>query len=100
MSEELFIYGTLRLPEVQRKIIGREVELVADTLAAYKAEPVVIDGTEYRTLVPDQGSAIDGAVISVTPDELARIDAYEPEEYHRKLEITASGRSVWVYVKA
>lgn len=100
MAEDLFIYGTLKLSEVQLEIIGREVELVADILTGFKTEPVVIDGIEYRTLVPDEGSQVKGVVISISPDELARIDAYEPTEYKRISVTTACGKTAWVYVKA
>ena len=100
MGEQLFVYGTLRLAEVQREIIGREVELASDTLRRFKTEPVAIDGIEYPTLVPDKRSKIEGAIISVTNDELAGIDAYEPEEYKRIGVATASGKTAWVYVKA
>ena len=100
MAERIFVYGTLRLAEVQLEIIGREVELAHETLKGFKTEPVVIDGAEYRTLVPDKDSEIEGAIISVTNDELARIDAYEPEEYERIRVTAVSGTTVWVYVKS
>ena len=100
MTEELFVYGTLKLPEIQREIIGREVELHSDTLMGYKTEPVMIDQTEYRVLVPDQGSEVEGALISITKDELTRIDRYEPEDYKRISVTVNSGKTAWVYVKA
>ena len=99
MSDLLFIYGTLKLPEVQRQIIGREVELVSDTLNGYTTQPVVIDGVEYRTLVTEENAQVEGAVISVTSGELARIDAYEPPEYNRIKVVTTSSKPAWVYVK-
>ena len=100
MTEQLFGYGTLKLAEVQLEIIGREVELALDALKGFKTEPVAIGGAEYRTLVPDKSSEIEGAIISVTKDELARIDAYEPEEYKRVSVTMVSGTTAWVYVKA
>ncbi len=100
MTEGLFVYGTLKLPDVQREIIGREVELLADTLKGYTAEPVVIDGTEYRTLVPHEDAEIGGAIISVTKDELERIDDYEPDEYKRTCITATSGKTAWFYIKS
>lgn len=97
MNEELFVYGTLRLPEVQLRVIGRSVELTSDILNGYKTVPVVIGGNEYLTLIQDDNSKIEGAVISVTKEELERIDAYEPEEYERISLTLESGKSVWVY---
>ena len=100
MTEELFVYGTLKLPEIQREIIGREVELLSATLMGYKTEPVMIDRAEYRILVPDQGSEVEGALISITKDELTRIDRYEPEDYKRISVTVNCGKTAWVYVKA
>ncbi len=100
MAEQIFVYGTLKLPVVQREVIGREVELLADTLKGYQTEPVVIDGTEYQTLVPHEDAEIEGTIISVTRAELARIDAYEPDEYKRTSVTAKSGRVAWVYVKS
>lgn len=100
MSEELFIYGTLRLPEIQLEIIGRKVEMKADVLKGYKTAVVFVAGIECLTLVADEKSGIEGAIISITSNELARVDAYEPHEYERMRVTTASGSTVWVYVKA
>ena len=100
MTERLFVYGTLMLPEVQREIIGREVDLLADAVEGFAAEPVTIDGTEYRTLVSNEDSEIEGAVISITKAELSRIDNYEPEEYKRISVTKVSGKTAWIYVKA
>lgn len=100
MRENLFVYGTLMLRNFQLDIIGREVELVPDAVMGFKIEPVVIDCIEYRTLVPDAVSVVEGAVISVSKDELARIDAYEPAEYRRIRVTTTSDHIVWVYVKS
>ncbi len=69
MSEELFIYGTLKLPEIQLKIIGRKVELMADVLKGYKTAIVFMDGTDCLTLIPDENSQIEGAIISETKNE-------------------------------
>ncbi|HEX3100933.1 MAG TPA: gamma-glutamylcyclotransferase family protein [Pyrinomonadaceae bacterium] len=100
MTEQVFVYGTLKFPDVQREIIGREVPMVSDTLNGFISEPVVIDGTEYRALVPLKGAETEGAIITVTTPELDRIDAYEPDEYKRIKVTTVSGRIVGVYVKA
>lgn len=46
MPEQLFVYGTLRTPEVQREIIGREANLLADSAENFAAELSRIDDYE------------------------------------------------------
>ena len=89
----------LLLPEVQKKIIGRKVTIVVDELNGYTTVPAVINGVEYRTLAADENSKLDGGIISVTPNELISIDAYEPPEYKRINVTTVGGITAWVYVK-
>ena len=100
MAEQLFVYGTLRQPEVQIEIIGREVELVADSLTGFKTEPITLDGVTYRILVPATDAEVAGSIIFITQDELERIDAYEPDDYKRISVTTASGKTAWVYFEA
>ncbi len=100
MNEELFIYGTLRLPEIQLLIIGRKVEQIPDILKNYKITNIFIKETEYMALIPAEESEINGAVITVTKDELERVDEYESEEYRRIKVTLESGKVTWVYVKA
>ena len=50
MIERLFVYGTLRQPEVQLATYGRLVEGTADALAGYRLEPLAITDAEVVRL--------------------------------------------------
>ena len=97
----LFVYGTLRDPAVQKAVFGRCPESGADVLRGYALVPVEIDGTTYRSLVPSQDAAdrIDGLVLQLRRDELARADAYEGSTDYVRLAVRLeSGGDAFVYV--
>ncbi|MEI9993881.1 MAG: gamma-glutamylcyclotransferase family protein [Rhizomicrobium sp.] len=109
MSERLFSYGTLRDPKVQRAVFGREVAGTPDALVGFVLKPVTISnrhsaaiaGTDAHTILePGDGPPIEGLALELTPDELARADAYESAEYKRVAIHLRSGRDAWVYVRA
>jgi len=96
----LFSYGTLRLEDVQRKVFGRRVASKQDALVGFVRESVVIEGaTEANVRFAGGSSRVDGVVLDVTDDELARADDYElPYGYERIAVKLASGTEAWVYV--
>jgi len=97
--EELFVYGTLREPEVQKDVIGRIIEGVPDSLEGYIKDKIQIEGETYPILVYDPHSEepIDGLVLSITSEELEKIDEYETKAYQREKVTLKSGKKVWVY---
>ncbi len=97
--ELLFVYGTLQDPDVQRRVIGREIEGAPDVLDDYfKSEIVMSDGT-FPIIVPEAGKSVAGKVLDVTPEELARMDIYETTAYRRIRVGLRSGRETWVYAE-
>ena len=98
--ESLFVYGTLKNPEVQKLVIGRVVESSKDALEGYKLEKIDIDGEIYPILVPDQKQRkpIEGLTISISEEELKKIDEYETEIYQRKSLVLKSGNKAFVYL--
>lgn len=109
--ENLFSYGTLQLVQVQMELFGRRVELVPDALVGFKKEKITIkdeavvdiSGEEEHVIISYSGNdadVIEGAVLSITPDELERTDAYETDDYKRISVTLRSGKSAWVYVSA
>ena len=99
----LFAYGTLRDPDVQRAVFGREPETEVDSLAGYRLATVSIGGGTYRTLrpAPDGGERIEGLVLRLRAPELARADSYEGDtDYVRVGVALESGRNAFVYLSA
>ncbi|GAB3238347.1 gamma-glutamylcyclotransferase [Kineosporia babensis] len=108
-SVQLFSYGTLQLPEVQRSQFGRLLDGQPDQITGYRqdwltiTDPAVIaaSGTDRHPVVGAgaPGDSVSGTVFSITPDELAAADLYEVDEYRRRLVPLASGGSAWVYLR-
>jgi len=92
----LFTYGTLRDPEVQRRLFGRLVPGHPDAIPGFRLGTVIISdaaaiatsGTAVHLVVDRSGDAadrVDGTVLHLTPAELAVADAYETADYRRSL---------------
>jgi hypothetical protein len=96
-SENLFAYGTLRLEEVQIANFGRKLEGVSDALVGYC---LTMNG-EHRNLefTGNAEDVIEGMVYKLTPEEMMKADAYEPEGYARVQVRSRSGVDVWVYMQ-
>ncbi len=110
MTHRLFSYGTLRQPEVQRALFGREVPTVADTLPGYRLDWLTITDPEViatsgsdRHPILRPGSpadAVAGACLELDDAELAAADAYEVDDYARATATLGSGAEAWVYLSA
>ena len=99
MKEQLFVYGSLRDPAIQQKIIGRTVEGRRDILEGYTTSTVQLYGTVYPILVPDYDGSIEGFILFLTKEEVEKIDAYETDAYERVKVTLKSGEIAWVYRK-
>lgn len=95
--EKLFVYGTLREPEVQKKVFGRVIALHDDILEGYEKQTVEINGNIYPIAVPNSQQSIEGKLLEATPDEIILMDEYETEAYQRKKVQLKSGEASWVY---
>jgi len=94
----LFVYGTIRKPEVQIGAIGRVAESKEDSLLGYALSKIILKGITYTILV--KGSEeIRGLVLSVTEEELEKFDVFETNAYRRIQAMLKSGTTAWVYVK-
>lgn len=98
MKEQLFVYGTLKNPKVQRRVFGRVEKGIPDILKGYKRSKVMINNKIYPIIIPSNGS-IRGLIISVTTKELKLIDKYETNAYKKKKIVLKSGKVAWVYQK-
>jgi len=110
-TEALFSYGTLQDEKVQRVVFGRTLPAERDAIVGYKLVPVeiqskeavAISGIAVHTILEPAGPdapPIEGALFRITPEELARADAYESAEYKRIEVPLRSGARAWVYVRA
>ena len=95
----LFVYGTLKKPAVQKKVLGRIIKGSRDLLEDYKKSKVSVNRKIYPAVIHSIGSKVSGLVISVTSDQLKLIDKYETKAYKRKKVILKSGKNVWVYIR-
>lgn len=108
VTQRVFSYGTLRQPEVQVALFGREIETVDDSLSGWRLEwltivdPDVIkaSGSDRHPILRPGGSedSVEGAYLVLEDAELPAVDDYEVSDYVR-IEVTlASGVTTWVYV--
>ena len=96
----IFSYGTLQDDDVQRSTFGREVNGHRDALPHYERVPVTIDGEQYWDVKERDGSRVDGVVLEITDQELAKCDAYEAQYAYERVAVTlASGKTAWVYLR-
>jgi len=108
--ENLFSYGTLQLEQVQLELFGRTLKMEPDALIGFKKEKIIIksesvvslSGEEEHVIIRYTGNdsdVIEGAVLSITLDELNRADAFETDDYKRINVTLRSGKVAWAYVK-
>lgn len=90
-EHRVFVYGTLRSPWVRRLVMGRSGVGEPARLSGYTKEAL--------DLTPDPEGVTEGYVITVSADELRRLDRYERigVRYERfKLQLDDGSRA-WVY---
>lgn len=98
----LFVYGTLRNPQVCRRLLGRMPASSGAILCGYVR--MGVRGAAYPAMVADASNRVDGLVLTgLSGAELAALDAYEGDEYVRIevcVETDAGQARVWAYVWA
>lgn len=108
MPHRLFCYGTLRQDDVQTALFGAPVPTVADELPGWRVDWVrITDPAVVATSGSDRhpilhpggpGDAVAGARLDLDDAGLARVDAYEVDDYQRVEVRLSSGVLAWVYV--
>lgn len=113
----LFSFGTLTLPAVQESLFGAPVPQVPATLLGHGLVDVEITDPEvvrlsglsvHRGLARRVEGSVDGAVLSLTAQQLAAADAYEVDAYVRRRVLVSEPhngtgqirREAWAYVAA
>ncbi|MGN5733787.1 GDSL-type esterase/lipase family protein [Arthrobacter psychrochitiniphilus] len=107
--ERVFSFGTLLVEHVQQSLFGHRVEMAKDSLIGHGTTEVVITDSDviaksgtnlHLGLVRREGDTVSGALLALTPDELAAADAYEVEAYARRRVPTGAHGQAWCYVSA
>ena len=95
----LFVYGTLKSKEVQKKLLGHTLDSYKATLYGYS----INKAEEYYNAVKSNGSFIKGEVLLVSSEDSLRIDQWEEVPLYLKEKVTVqttSGREVaYIYLK-
>lgn len=82
MENALFAYGTLQLPEMMQKILGRSVSGVPALLKDYRSG--LVARANFPGIVPQAGECVEGMRLTgFSQDDLQLLDAYEGELYRR-----------------
>jgi gamma-glutamylcyclotransferase (GGCT)/AIG2-like uncharacterized protein YtfP len=90
----LFVYGTLRDPDVRTLVLGRPIAPANALPATAPGHAAVFyPGRTYPALIEAPGGAAPGTLLTgLTADDLAVLDAFEGPEYARRpVEIIVSG---------
>lgn len=96
----LFCYGTLREAGTQLRVFGRLIGGLREALDDFKLGAIGIEGRQYPALRPGGSERVDGLVLRLTDEDLAKADAYETAAYKRIEVRLLSGRLAFVYVAA
>ena len=109
-GQRLFSYGSLRQSEVQLGNFGRLLVGEADAARGWRIEAVRIDDPRvvalsgsalHKIMVPGgETDVVEGLVLALTAEELAKADAYETADYARVEIALRSGGRAWAYVRA
>ena len=108
-SINIFSYGTLRDPNVQKQVLNRQVTAWPDSLSKYELSYITItdksvlaiSNQNKHPIINYSGCAndiIEGVLLEITPPELANFDKYETDDYHRIEVLLNSGKTAFAYV--
>ncbi|SEM21224.1 gamma-glutamylcyclotransferase family protein [Halomonas caseinilytica] len=90
-EHHLFVYGTLRYAPVRWLVYGRSGD----------PQPVELNGYQRQglDLVPSEEDSVEGLMLTVDEEELARLDRYERLgiRYYREEITLSNGQRAWVY---
>ncbi|MBE1286140.1 MAG: hypothetical protein GJ671_00240 [Alteromonadaceae bacterium] len=111
LNVNIFTYGTLQLPSVQKHLLKRQPDMWPDSLSGFMldwisiADESVVDISDQRQhpiiYQTDYASdVVKGKCLCVTETELALLDSYETDD-HKRIEIELnSGKKAFAYVAA
>jgi gamma-glutamylcyclotransferase (GGCT)/AIG2-like uncharacterized protein YtfP len=95
----LFVYGTLRFPEVLRALLGRTPSGAVARAPGWRA--AALEHRPYPGLVAAPGSVTQGVLLGdLTVREWGILDDYEGPEYDLRRIALEGGAHGWTYVWA
>jgi gamma-glutamylcyclotransferase (GGCT)/AIG2-like uncharacterized protein YtfP len=97
--EALFVYGTLRFPDVLHALLDRQPAMSPARVAGWRA--VTLAGRPYPALVPspDVKDQAEGLLLEgIQPDEWRILDDFEDDVYDLVPLNLLDGRTGWSYV--
>lgn len=95
----LFVYGTLRNPEIQTAVLGKTMTGSADILENFRLGKIQLGSNWYPLAIPSEKEEVAGLVLEIEESDFPMLDAYESNAYYRKRICLKSKRMAWVYLK-
>lgn len=99
MRYQVFVYGTLLIPDIMREVTGRQYAGMPASLPDYRRYR--LRDRSYPGVVAEAGGRVDGMLFEMGPVALAALDRYEDPCYERRLldvELENEVRQAYVYV--
>jgi gamma-glutamylcyclotransferase (GGCT)/AIG2-like uncharacterized protein YtfP len=92
----LFVYGSLRFPDVLRVLLDRVPNSFPAAVDGWRV--AALRDRVYPALVPAEKSANGLVINGLTPDEWNTLDAFEDNLYTLRRLATKDGNYAWAYV--
>ena len=95
----LFVYGTLLVPDIQRRVLGRE--LAGQTASASGYECRQLADTPYPIAVAAPEAILKGMLVDVHAKEWPILDDYEGSCYQRRVisaQVGSETEEAWCYL--
>ena len=95
---DIFVYGTLLIPEIYQKVTGLYPNYITAQVAGYRRVSLV--NRVYPGIIKADGEWVNGALIkNVSESELNSIIEYEGEEYQCiTIDVTAQEKTEKAYI--
>jgi len=102
-THPLFVYGTLRFPEIVERLCGRRLTGERAVLPGHRCR--LVAGERFPAVLPDPGEATPGLLYRQIDERLlTRLDDYEGAWYQRLLRrvepCSGPPEEAWVYLLA
>ena len=98
MIDRLFTYGTLEIPSVVQRVLGRDLE--GEPAVLYGYARFLVRGECHPGIMERAGASVSGTIYKgLDPALFSRLDRYEGEEYRKQIVqvITSSGEPQMAY---
>lgn len=101
MNGDLFVYGTLMVPEIQMALLGRKPDFENTVLSGFNTRVLVYSDaeTDYPVLAREEGRKVNGLLLKdLTKSELDLLSFYEGDEYLiKEIQVFVGDKQVKAY---